>query len=233
MSATRFTRVTDPAGGPSSGGGRADLVPRASSRPIPDLALADVRFAVVDVETTGGSPISAVLTEVAVATVVGGQCVEHYDQLVDPGVPIPPFITDLTGISDATVTGAPAFAAVAPVIRHKLADRILVGHNLPFDVSFLDVAFRAAGHPPLDHLQVDTLPLARRLLREPVANFRLATLAGALELAHRPSHRALADVLATADLLHHLLGCLAETGVKRLPQLLAFCEPQRAARQPR
>ena len=231
VSAARFTRVNRPAAGPSSRAGHADALPRAPGQLIPDLALADVRFAVVDVETTGGSPTSAVLTEVAVATVVGGRCVERYDQLVDPGVPIPPFITDLTGISDATVTGAPVFAAVAPAIRDQLADRILVGHNLPFDVSFLDAAFRAAGHPPLDHLQVDTLPLARRLLSEPVANFRLATLARALELAHRPSHRALADVLATADLLHHLLGRLAESGVHRLPQLLAFCGPQRTVGQ--
>lgn len=187
------------------------------------MALTDVAFAIVDVETTGGSPRSAVLTEVAVATMIRGTCVGFYDQLIDAGMPIPPFITELTGISDATVAGAPDIDSVAPAIWEQLAGRVLVGHNLPFDVSFLDAAFRCTGHPTIDHPQVDTLPLARRFLDRPVANYRLSTLADALELEHRPSHRAMADVMATADLFRHLLRCLEDAGIRRLTQLLACC----------
>lgn len=196
------------------------------------MPLADVSFAIVDVETTGGSPASAVLTEVAVATVVGGVCVCSFDQLVDPGVPIPPFITELTGISDTTVAGAPDIATVAPAVWEQLAGQVLVGHNLPFDVSFLDAAFRCTGHPTIDHPQVDTLPLARRFLGRPVANYRLGTLADALELEHRPSHRAMADVMATVDLFQHLLRQLEGAGVRRLPQLLAQCAPGRGRISP-
>jgi len=187
---------------------------------IPDLPLSAVPFAVVDVETTGGSPASAVLTEVAVATFVGPRCTGLFDQLVNPGIPIPPFITELTGISDAMVAGAPPIGVVVPAIRSQLAGCVLVGHNLPFDVSFLNVAFAVAGHPLVDQVQVDTLVLARRLVDQPVRNFRLGTLAEALGLDHRPSHRAMADVLATADLLQHLLTCLAGIGIHRLPQLV-------------
>lgn len=194
---------------------------------IPDLPLAEVPFAVVDVETTGGSPSCAVLTEVAVATFVEWQCVEVFDQLVDPGMPIPAFITELTGISDATVVGAPPIGDIVPAIRRQLSGCVVVGHNLPFDVSFLNAAFVASGHPVIDQVQVDTLVLARLLVDQPVANFRLGTLADTLALPHRPSHRALSDVLATADLLHHLVTRMAARGVERLPDLVAEMHRQR------
>lgn len=202
----------------------AAILPAEPAMPdaVPDLSLDEVPFAVVDVETTGGSPEDGALTEVAVAVVVGGRCVEVFNRLVHPGVPIPPFITALTGISAATVAGAPLASAVLPELRSVLAGRVLVGHNLPFDVGFLDCALRAAGMPLIDHVQVDTLVLARRLVGARMANCRLATLADALALPHRPSHRALTDVWATADLLHHLLLRLRAHGVLRLPQLLAF-----------
>ncbi len=189
---------------------------------MPDVALADVRFAVVDVETTGGSPSCAFLTEIGMAVYVGGRKVDDFDQLVDPGVPIPPFITELTGIGDETVAGAPAVSEVLPELCRHLAGCVLVGHNLPFDVSFLDAALLAHDHPPLDHHRVDTLVLARQLLHDRVPNFKLGTLAAALSLPNQPSHRALADVFATADLLHWQLDRLAEDGVRRLPQLLAM-----------
>ncbi len=167
--------------------------------------LEDVEFVVVDTETTGGSPASSALTEVAAARFRYGARLGTYETLVDPGVPIPPFISRLTGIGDHTVRGAPPIRAVLPSFVAFVGQGVLVGHNLPFDVGFLNAALRAAGHPPLSGLCVDTLALARRLLRPDVPDCRLSTLASCLRLAHRPSHRALADVLATADLLHHLV----------------------------
>jgi len=202
-------------------GSRAAGRPLLDALEVPDLPLDEVPFAVVDVETTGGSPLSSALTEIAVGLVVGGRCVSVTSWLVDPGVPIPPFITDLTGISDATVADAPPVAEVLPALLGILDGRVLVGHNLPFDVGFLDVALAEAGLPTLAQPMVDTLTLARHLLRGSVPNCRLGTLAEVLELPHQPSHRAAADVLATADLLQHLLARLAPTGVRRLSQLLA------------
>jgi DNA polymerase-3 subunit epsilon len=216
--ASRSRRRARPAGrrlGALSGG------PGGGTVEVPDVALDDVRFAVVDVETTGGSPASAALTEIAVGTFGGGQAVQVTSWLVHPGMPIPPFITELTGISDAMVAGAPPVGDVLPALLDSIEGHVLVGHNLPFDVGFLDVALQAAGLPTLAQPMVDTLVLARRLLGGQVPNCRLGTLAAALALPHQPSHRATADVLATADLLEHLLGLLAQAGVRRLPELFA------------
>lgn len=207
-----------------------DLAP--SDLAVPDLELTDVAFAVVDVETTGGSPDTDALTEIAAAVVVGGRCIEVFDQLVHPGGPIPPFITALTGISAVTVAGAPAAADVLPDLCRLLEGRVLVGHNLPFDLGFLDGALQAAGMAQLAQPRVDTLVLARLLLGPRVANCRLSTLADTLALLHRPSHRAMADVLATADLLQHLLLRLQAIGVRRLPDLLAFAAQATACRAP-
>lgn len=202
--------------------GEAAVGAVAVAPPVPDVALADVSFAVVDVETTGGPPDADALTEVAAAVFVGGRCVDVFERLVHPGGPIPPFITALTGISAVTVAGAPTAVAVVPELRRLLDGRVLVGHNLPFDVSYLDRALLAAGCPPLDQPQVDTLTLARRLVGARMPNCRLATLADALALVHRPSHRAMTDVMATADLLQHLLLRLRALGVQRLPELVAY-----------
>ncbi len=218
--ATACAAVPAPAVPAPAGVDRAPAVPRGRAE-VPDVPLVEVPFAVVDVETTGGSAAHNFLTEVAVAVFVGGRRVAVFDQLVDPGVPIPPFISSLTGISDATVAGAPPIADVLPELCRHLAGCVLVGHNLPFDVSFLDAALVANDLAPLDQLRVDTLVLARRLLHGAVPNFKLGTLAATLALPNQPSHRALADVLATADLLHWQLGRLAPAGVLRLPQLLA------------
>ncbi|MCK4177328.1 3'-5' exonuclease [Aciditerrimonas ferrireducens] len=186
---------------------------------LPDRPPREARFAVVDVETTGGSPSEAALTEIAVGVFVDGHCLELYEQLIDPQVPIPPFITQLTGISAAMVAGAPPVAAVLPEVLRRLEGCVLVGHNLPFDLSFLNAALTAVRHPPLPHPRLDTLVLARWALAGQVPNFRLATLAEALGLDHQPAHRAASDVLATAELLYLLLDRLAEHGVRTLSDL--------------
>jgi len=115
----------------------------------------------------------------------------------------------------------------APPVHNVLAaflefagDAVLVGHNVRFDLSFLQAAAVSGGYPPLTNRVVDTCALARRLVRDEVPNCRLSTLAERLRLAHRPSHRALADALATVDLLHTLLERAGNLGVLGLDDLL-------------
>ena len=182
--------------------------------------LFDVCFAVVDVETTGGSPATAALTEIGAAKYRGGECVGTFATLVDPGCHVPPLITLLTGISDAMVCGAPPVRAVLPTFLEFVQGSVIVGHNIGFDLAFLNTALAAAGRDPLDNAVVDTLALSRRLLRPDVPNCRLRTLAAALDLEHRPSHRALDDVRATADLLHRLIERAAGYGVFVLGDLV-------------
>jgi DNA polymerase III subunit epsilon len=181
-----------------------------------------VTFVVVDVETTGWEPGPNALTEVAAVRFTGGECTGSFHSLVDPGVPIPLFVSQLTGIDDEMVYGAPVIATVLPQLVEMIGDAVLVGHNIAFDVSFIDAALTSISSQPLANPVVDTLHLARRLVRDDVDNCRLGTLARRLRLDHLPSHRALEDVLATADLLHALIERATGYGVLHLGDLLSF-----------
>jgi DNA polymerase III subunit epsilon len=182
--------------------------------------LSEVTFVVLDVETTGGSPATASLTEVAAARYRGGEMLGTYQTFVRPDERIPPFITALTGISDAMVADAPTTGAMLPSFLEFLGGAVIVGHNVRFDLSFLDHALIATGRERLQNATVDTLALARRLIRDMVPNCKLGTLAEVLRLPHRPSHRALTDVLATGDLLHALLERAGSFGILGLEELL-------------
>lgn len=182
--------------------------------------LHQVTFVVVDVETTGGSPTSGSLTEVAAATYRGGELLGTYRTFVRPDGRIPPFITDLTGIDDAMVVDAPRAGEMLPSFLEFVGRSVVVGHNLRFDLSFLDHALLSSGRERLANQTVDTLALARRLVGDQVDNCQLGTLAASLDLPHRPSHRALSDVLATGDLLHTMLERAGSFGILDLGELL-------------
>ena len=182
--------------------------------------LSQVTFVVLDVETTGGSPSTCSLTEVAAARYRGGELLATYQTFVRPDERIPPFITALTGISDAMVADAPRTGEMLPSFLEFLGGAVVVGHNVRFDLSFLNHALVSTGRERLPNATVDTLALARRLVRDMVPNCRLGTLAASLHLPHQPSHRALTDVLATGDLLHALLERAGSFGIVGLEELL-------------
>lgn len=182
--------------------------------------LSQVTFVVLDVETTGGSPATCSLTEVAAARYRGGELLGTYQTFVRPDERIPPFITALTGISDAMVADAPPVGEMLPSFLEFLGGGVVVGHNVRFDLSFLNHALVATGRDRLANATVDTLALARRLVRDMVPNCKLGTLAASLHLPHQPSHRALTDVLATGDLLHALLERAGTFGIVGLEELL-------------
>ncbi len=181
-----------------------------------------VTFCVVDLETTGGSPETCRITEVGALRLRGGECLGTFQTLVNPGVPIPPSITYLTGITETMVLPAPLIEEVLPAFLEFARGSVLVGHNLRFDVSFLDAALLAAGYQRLGHRTVDTCSLARRLVRDEVPNCQLGTLATQLRLPHRPTHRAFDDAAATADLFHLLLERAAGLGVLGLDDLVGL-----------
>jgi DNA polymerase-3 subunit epsilon len=197
-----------------------------------DTPLSEVTFVVVDVETTGTSPNLASLTEVAAARYRGGERLGTYQTLVRPDERIRPLVTVLTGISEAMVADAPRVGTVLPSLLEFVGPAVVVGHNVRFDLSFLNRALVATGRDPLPNAAVDTLALARRLVRDQVPDCKLGTLAAHLRLPHQPSHRALSDVLATGDLLHALLeragtfGIVGRRELLELPRLLGH--PQAA-----
>ena len=196
----------------------------SAQRSFDDLGspLHEVTFCVVDLETTGGSPKDCTITEFGAVKLRGGECLGTFQTLVNPGQAIPPNITVLTGITEAMVYRAPRVEEVLPSFLEFLGDAILVGHNVKFDISFLNAALERDQRPKLTNRVVDTCSLARRLVAEEVPNCKLGTLASRFRLDHSPSHRALDDALATGDLLHILIERATALGVTGLDDLLAL-----------
>ena len=184
--------------------------------------LSEVTFCVVDLETTGGSPVDSAITEIGALRVRRGEVLATLHTLVDPGRPVPAFIRLLTGITDELLDGAPTIDSVLPTFLEFARDCVVVAHNARFDVSFLNAALERLSYEPLTNRVVDTALLARKTLGGDVPNNKLSTLARHLRCAHQPTHRAYSDALATTDLLHHLIERVTGFGVTTLEDLLSF-----------
>lgn len=187
--------------------------------------LAEVTFVVVDLETTGGSHADAGITEIGAVKVRGGEVLGEFGTLVDCGLPIPPFITVLTGITQQMVLAAPKVAEVITTFLEFAHGCVLVAHNAPFDTGFLKAACAAHGHAWPNFPVLDTADLARRVLtRDEVPNRRLGTLAQFFRSSTKPNHRALADAKATVDVLHGLIERLGAFGVQSLEEAKSFAK---------
>lgn len=185
--------------------------------------LSDVTFVVVDLETTGGAPTDAGITEIGAVKVRGGEVIGQYQTLVNPGAPIPPFVAALTGITDALVATSPTVPAVLPSFLEFARDCVLVAHNAPYDIGFLKGACAKYGAAWPEPRVVDTVRLARVALhRDEVPNCKLATLAAHFRTTVPPTHRAFDDARATADVLHALIARVGDLGVHSLDDLTAF-----------
>jgi len=184
--------------------------------------LGQVTFCVIDIETTGESASDGGITEIGAVKLRGGECLGTLQTFVNPGQAIPPQITMLTGITQMMVMPAPRIESILPTLLEFIGDAVVVGHNVRYDLGYINAALVRSERPPLPNRSIDTCALARRLVRDEVPNCKLGTLAERLRLPHRPTHRALADALATGDLLHLLLERAAGLGVLGLDDLLAL-----------
>ncbi|WP_093887286.1 DEDD exonuclease domain-containing protein [Streptosporangium canum] len=184
--------------------------------------LSQITFVVFDLETTGVSAGEHAITEIGAVKVRGGEVLGEFGTLVDPGSPIPPFISVLTGITDTMVATAPKIESVLPSFLEFAEGTTLVAHNAGFDVGFIKAACAVHGYPPPTHPVVDTVVLARKLLtRDEAPNCKLSTLARIFSKTE-PRHRALADAQATVDVLHALLERAGSFGVHTLEELRGF-----------
>lgn len=185
--------------------------------------LSEVTFVVVDLETTGGKPVDAGITEIGAVKVRGGEVIGEFQTLVDPGTSIPPFIAALTGITDRMLIGAPSVAAATASFWEFATGAVLVAHNAPYDMSFLRGACERAEFPWPGPRVVDTARIARRALsRDDVRNCKLETLSRYFRSSTPPCHRALDDARATVTVLHGLMERMGPLGVHCLEDLLAF-----------
>jgi DNA polymerase-3 subunit epsilon len=182
--------------------------------------LFEVTFCVLDLETTGGSPKDCEITEIGAVKYRQGELLGTFQTLVDPGLPIPPSITILTGITQAMVIDAPMIAHALPSLLEFIGDAVIVGHNVRFDMSFLNTSALRLGYGRLANKTCDTAALARRLVRSEVRNLRLRSLAAHFRSPTTPNHRALEDARATAHVFHALLERAGSLGVTNLDDLL-------------
>jgi DNA polymerase III epsilon subunit family exonuclease len=184
--------------------------------------LTSATFCVVDLETTGGSPGLSKVTEIGAVRIRAGEVVDRFVTLVNPNRPIPPVVTELTGIDDEMVAASPDIEDALAAFVDFAGQDVLVAHNAPFDLRFLNYERRRLASRYFTQPWLDTLVLARRLLDGQVERHDLRTLAGWADTSVQPIHRALPDAEATAEVLVALLGLLAERGVDTLERAVAF-----------
>jgi DNA polymerase-3 subunit epsilon len=191
------------------------------------LPLDRLRYAVVDVETTGGLRWRGHgIVEIAIVQVSDGVLGEAWQTLLDPGRPIPPFVTELTGITQDMVSGAPRFEHVAAAVLERLDGRVFVAHNVGFDWGFVSAHLRGAlGQAPCGP-RLCTLQLARRLLPR-LRRRSLGALAHHFGIPVHARHRALGDALATARILLRLLDDARGRGLGDLTALEAYVGPRK------
>lgn len=186
---------------------------------IPGEELEAHSYAVVDVETTGGSPSGGHrITEVAVVVVRDGMVAEEFQTLVNPGRTIPRRIAELTGISDEMVSGAPFFEDIAQELFDWVTGRVFVAHNVAFDWRFVSAQLGdALGEIP-DGPQLCTVQMARRLAPE-LRRRNLDSVATHFGIPIHSRHRAHGDALATARVLLRFLDEARARGIRDLESL--------------
>ncbi len=192
--------------------------------------LADVRFAVVDVETTGrGTWLGDRMIEIAIVEVRGGSIVDQYETLLIPGQRISGAITGLTGITTDMVMHAPYFDHVADEVAGRLTGRVFVAHNATFDWSFVSSELVAATGEAPDVPRLCTVRMCRRLVPQ-LRHRNLDVLARHFGVTIHPRHRAGGDALATARVLIRLLDEAAGLGIEDVATLTWYL---RRHRQPK
>jgi len=160
-------------------------------------------YAILDIETTGGSPKKERITEIAVYIHDGKKVVDEFTSLINPEKNIPPFITGLTGISNEMVADAPRFYEIARKIVEITEDKTLVGHNVSFDYRFIRQEFANLGYEYRRN-SICTVQLSRKLLPGH-KSYSLGKLCSNLDIHIKDRHRASGDAYATVKLFELLL----------------------------
>lgn len=191
---------------------------RGSDAPgaLPGLLLDE--FVAIDVETTGLKPRQQRVIEVALIRYKGGQEVERFESLLNPDREIPIYIANLTTITNAHVEDAPRFHEVADRVLEFIDTSLLVGHNIAFDISFMNAELERCQRSTLINERIDTMGIARRFLPS-LRKASLDSVARQVGLQPRKIHRAGGDAQLTAEVAIRLVGEAARQGVSSVDQL--------------
>ena len=160
-------------------------------------------YAILDIETTGGQFNEEGITEIAIYKFDGQEIVDQFISLVNPEIPIQPFVVKLTGINNAMLRSAPKFFEVAKRIIEMTNDCVIVAHNASFDYRILRTEFRRLGYD-FQAKTICTVELSKKLIPEQ-PSYSLGKLVRALGIPMADRHRASGDALATTKLFQMLL----------------------------
>lgn len=177
-------------------------------------------FTVVDIETTGLSPVSNNIIEIGAVKYRNSRPVEVFQQLIRPPARlestyryIHPTITKITGITDNMVADQPTINEVIPRFIDFISEQVIVGHNVNFDINFLyDNSMKVVGRP-ISNDFVDTLKLSRKYLPE-LAHHSLSDITKHLNVVNKTAHRAVSDCYATGECYIKLCNLIANQFTK-------------------
>lgn len=191
-----------------------DIAVRAKEQTLQDT------YVVFDIETTGFSSVEDRIIEIGAVKVRQGEIVDSYSTFVNPEIPIPFEISNLTSITDEMVMDAPTIDMILPEFLTFVDDAVLVAHNAGFDVGFIEQNCRKLGIER-DFTYLDTVALARVLLPT-LSKYKLNIVAKALGISLENHHRAVDDAGATAEIFVKFVTMLKEEGITTLTEVNEF-----------
>jgi DNA polymerase III subunit epsilon len=164
--------------------------------------MSNKKYAIIDIETTGGAAAREKITEIAIVLHDGTKVIESFETLINPERSIPYYITQITGISDAMVAKAPKFYEIAKKIVTLTEGAVFVAHNVRFDYGFVQEEFRRLGYT-YTRQQLCTVKLSRQAFPG-LRSYSLGNLIEHFGIKTNDRHRAMADTLATVELFEKI-----------------------------
>ncbi|MDF2521973.1 MAG: polymerase alpha chain, partial [Clostridia bacterium] len=189
----------------------------------------DSTFCVLDLETTGFSPLTEKITEIGIMKFKDGEVIDQFSCFINPEKPIPARVVEVTNITDDMVKDAETIEKVFPKLLEFIEGSILVAHNADFDVGFLKHNAKVLGYN-FDFTYLDTLSLAKELFPD-YKTYKLGRIAKNLGIKVEVAHRALDDVDTTVKVFNVMLAKLRERGAKTLEDIDTFGTNEEAKKQ--
>lgn len=189
----------------------------------------DTTYCVLDLETTGFSPVTEKITEIGIMKLKDGKVIDQFGCFVNPEKPIPARVVEVTNITDHMVADAETIDKIFPKILEFIEGSVLVAHNADFDMGFLKHNAKVLGYD-FDFTYLDTLALAKELFPD-YKTYKLGRIAKNLGITVEVAHRALDDVDTTVKVFNIMLKMLKDRGVKTLEDIDIYGSDEEAKKQ--
>lgn len=180
--------------------------------------LSSLKFCVIDLETTGGSPEKDKIFEIGMTKIENLTITEERSFMVNPEKEIPEFVQRLTGVKQSDVQGAPLFEEVADEVMQFAGDCILVAHNTSFDIPFLNAKLKESGRPTFENRVLCTNVMTKYMIPD-IVNSNLEYMGKIFDLGEQKAHRAIEDARVTAKLLLKFIDIFIAKDLKKINQL--------------